>query len=330
MSAMRANEIKSLLSREKREMTQNDDTSAAAMKPGLAGSIRRMAAALGVAAGIAVAGLAGAGMSPALAAESIAPPGVSWSFAGPFGTYDRAQLQRGFKVYREVCAGCHGLSRVAFRNLAEPGGPGFSEDQVKALAAEYQVKDGPNDAGDYFERAGIPSDRFPSPFPNEQAARASNGGAYPPDFSLLAKARTYTRGFPQFVFDIFTQYQEQGPDLIHAILTGYEEPPEGVTLQPGQHYNHYFPGHLIAMPPPLSDGQVEFPKGEDGRAIVPETVDQYARDVTAFMMWAAEPHLEARKQLGFKVILFLIVFAGLLYFTKKKIWAGSHGDERHA
>jgi ubiquinol-cytochrome c reductase cytochrome c1 subunit len=184
-----------------------------------------------------------------------------------------------------------------FRNLSQPGGPEFSKGQVAALAATYQVKDGPNEQGEMFDRPGRPADRFPSPFPNEQAARAANGGAYPPDFSVLAKARTYERGFPRFIFDIFTQYQEQGPDYIHALLTGYhEKPPEGITLLPGQYYNEYMPGHLIAMPKPISDGQVEYPKGPDGKSPVPETVDQYSRDVSAFMVWMAEPHLEARKR----------------------------------
>lgn len=276
---------------------------------------------------LALTGLA-AGLSLALfqpaaqAAEGgFKPPQLSWSFSGPFGKFDRAQLQRGFKVYKEVCASCHGASLVAFRNLSQPGGPEFTPGQVAALAATYQIKDGPNDQGEMFDRPGRPADRFPSPFPNEQAARAAQGGAYPPDFSVLAKARTYERGFPTFVFDIFTQYQEQGPDYIHALMVGYEEPPAGVTLLPGQNYNKYMPGHLIAMPKPLSDGQIEYPKGPDGKAPVPETVDQYARDVAAFMVWMAEPHLEARKRMGLQVMLFLVIFAGLLYYTKKKVWS---------
>jgi len=249
------------------------------------------------------------------AAESVTPPRQDWSFAGPFGTFDRGQLQRGLKVYREVCQACHGLSLVAFRTLAQPGGPGFSPAQAAAIAAEYQVQDGPNDQGEMFERAGRPADRFPSPFPNEQAARAANGGAYPPDLSVVAKARTYERGFPWFLFDIVTQYQEQGPDYLVALLTGYEDnPPEGVTLPEGTHYNKYFPGHAIGMPKPLSDGQVTYSDG------APETTAQYAKDVTAFLMWTAEPHMEARKRIGFQVMIFLIVFAGLLYFTKKKVW----------
>lgn len=277
---------------------------------------------------LALAGLA-AGLSltliqPAAQAAEAGPkpPAMSWSFAGPFGKFDRAQLQRGFKVYKEVCASCHGASLIPFRTLSQPGGPEFTPGQVAALAATYQIKDGPNDQGEMFDRPGRPADRFPSPFPNEQAARAAQGGAYPPDFSVLAKARTYTRGFPTFIFDIFTQYQEQGPDYIHALLTGYEEPPAGFpALLPGQNYNKYMPGHLIAMPKPISDGQVEYPKGADGRSPVPETVDQYSRDVAAFMVWMAEPHLEARKRLGMQVMIFLVIFAGLLYYTKKKVWS---------
>ena len=256
------------------------------------------------------------------AGERVEPPALSWSFSGPFGKFDRAQLQRGYKIYKEVCANCHSASLLKFRNLSQPGGPEFTPGQVTALAATYQIKDGPNEAGEMFERPGRPADAFPSPFPNEQAARSANCGAYPPDMSVLAKARTYERGFPRFVFDIFTQYQEQGPDYIAALLTGYKDPPpEGVTLQPGQYYNTYMPGHLIAMPNVLNDGQVEFPKGPDGQPQVPETAKQYAKDVTAFLMWAAEPHLEARKRLGLQVMLFLLIFGGLLYYTKKKIWS---------
>jgi len=251
--------------------------------------------------------------------HGVAPPGNKWSFAGPFGTFDRGALQRGLKVYKEVCSACHGLSLVAFRNLADPGGPGYSTAQAAAFASEYKVKDGPNDAGDMFERPGRPADYFPSPFPNEQAARAANGGAAPPDLSLAAKALSYKRGFPWFVFDLFSQYQEQGPDFIAALLQGYEDkPPAGFNLPEGSYYNKYFPGHAIKMPKPLSDGQVTFDDGS------PATVAQYAKDVVTFLMWAAEPHMEARKQLGLQVFVFLILLTGLLYFTKKKVWATAH------
>lgn len=240
------------------------------------------------------------------------PREQNWSFSGPFGTYNRGQLQRGLKVYREACAACHGLDLVAFRNLADLG---YSDGQVRALAAEYQIMDGPDANGDMFERPGIPSDRFPSPFPNIEAAAASNNGAAPPDLSLIAKARAVERGFPQFVIDIFTQYAELGPDYLYSLLTGYVDPPEGYEVPEGTYYNPYFlAGTALAMPPPLMDGMVTY---DDG---APETVSQYAHDVSAFLMWAAEPHLEARKQMGFGVMIFLVLFGGLVYLTKRKVW----------
>jgi ubiquinol-cytochrome c reductase cytochrome b/c1 subunit len=251
----------------------------------------------------------------ALAEEAPHPPRQTWSFSGPFGTFDRAQLQRGYKVYKEVCATCHSMHLLSFRNLGEPGGPGFSKAQVAAIAAEAKVQDGPNDSGEMFERPGRPADRFPSPFPNDAAARAANGGALPPDFSVLAKARSYERGFPTFIFDIFTQYQEQGVDYIYALLHGYENAPQGFSLPAGTHYNKYFPGHALGMPKPIEDGRVEYTDG------TPATLDNYAKDVAAFMMWAAEPHMEARKRIGFQVMIFLLVFTGLLYFAKKKVWS---------
>ena len=259
-----------------------------------------------------------AGFVSLAAAAGETPPREKWSFSGPFGKFDRAQLQRGFKVYREVCQNCHGLALLSFRNLAEAGGPGFSVAQAAAVAAEYKIKDGPNDAGDMFKRAGRPADRFPSPFPNENAARAANGGAYPYDLSVMAKARTYERGFPWFVIDVFTQYQEQGPDYLAALIKGYGEAPTGMNMPAGMSFNRYFPGHMIGMPQPLQDGQITYDDGTKG------TTDQYAKDVTAFLMWAAEPHMEARKRIGFQVFIFLIVFSGLLYFTKKKVWANAH------
>ncbi|MGQ3674465.1 cytochrome c1 [Xanthobacter sp. TB0139] len=266
-------------------------------------------------------GVAGAALlaaAPGLSAQAAGgghgPERMEWSFAGPFGMYDQAQLQRGFKVFKEVCSSCHSADFLAFRNLAQPGGPGFTEDQAKQIASEYQVQDGPDDAGDMFERPARLSDHWPAPFPNEQAARASNGGALPPDLSVIAKARSYHVGFPGFITDAFIQYQEHGVDYIHALLTGYEDAPEGVTVQPGLHYNLYFAGNQIAMPAPLSDELVEYTDGS------PMTVEQYSQDVSAFLMWVAEPHLETRKRIGFQVMIFLIVLAGLLYFTKKKIW----------
>ena len=264
--------------------------------------------ALSLAAGVALAA------APAFAQEAAppTPPRQTWSFSGPFGQYDQAQLQRGFKIYREVCSNCHSMNYLAFRNLADPGGPGFSEAQAAAVAAEYKIND-LDDKGQPIERAGRPADYFPAPFPNAAAAAAANGVA-PPDMSTLAKARGYTRGFPWFIFDMFTQYQELGPDYIHAILTGYEDPPKGFKVPEGGHYNKYFPGHNIAMPKPLEDGQVTY---DDG---TPQTLDQYAKDVSAFLMWASEPKLDQRHRVGFQVLIFLVVLAGLLYFTKKKVW----------
>jgi cytochrome c1 len=256
--------------------------------------------------------------SAAHAAEGqVTPPAQKWSFSGPFGKFDQGQLQRGFKIYKEVCASCHSMSLLSFRNLAESGGPGFSPAQVEALAAEYKIKD-LDDKGEAIERNGRPADNFPAPFANALAAAAANGGVAPPDLSTMAKARTYERGFPWWVIDIFSQFQEQGPDYIHALLTGYTEPPKGFTMPPGGNYNTYFPGHVIAMPPPITEGQVTY---DDG---APQTLEQYSRDVTAFMMWAAEPHLVQRKRIGFQVMIFLIVLSGLLYFTKKKVWSAVH------
>lgn len=242
------------------------------------------------------------------------PTEEKWSFAGPFGTYDKAQLQRGLKVYKEVCAACHSMKMVAFRTLEDLG---YSEAQVKAFAAEYTVQDGPNADGEMFERPAVPADYFPPPFPNVEAAAAANNGAAPPDFSLIAKARGVERGFPTFVFDIFTQYAQGGPDYIHSLLTGYDhEPPAGMQIAEGTHYNPFFiGGKSLAMANPLSDDQVTYDDGS------PQTVDQYGRDVSAFLMWAAEPHLEDRKKTGFRVMVFLVLFAGLVYLTKRKVWS---------
>jgi ubiquinol-cytochrome c reductase cytochrome c1 subunit len=241
------------------------------------------------------------------------PRHVSWSFAGPFGIFDPQQLQRGFQVYREVCASCHSLELVAFRTLASEAGPHFSEEAVKALAETYAIAD---DSAEYGERPGRPSDVFPPapPYP----------GANPPDLSVIAKARAIERGFPTFVFDVFTQYQETGPDYIYSLLTGYQDPPEGVTLPEGSYYNPYFiSGPSLAMPPPLSDGLVAYAQNQDETQAndVPETVDQYSRDVAAFLMWAAEPHMADRKSMGLTVMVFLVILAGLVYYTKKKVWA---------
>jgi cytochrome c1 len=262
-------------------------------------------------------------LAPALAQDhenTLLPPKNRWSFAGPFGKFDRGQLQRGLKVYREVCSVCHGLKMIAFRNLAEPGGPGFTTAQAEAIAAEYKVQDGPNDQGEMFERPGRLADYFPAPFPNDQAARARYN-AVPPDLSVIAKARGYERGFPYWLLDMLTQYQEHGVDYISALLQGYEDkPPASVTVPPGTFYNKYYPGHTIAMPPLLTDKLVDYTDGS------PTTVEQYSKDIAAFLMWTAEPHLEQRKRVGMQVFVFLVVLAGLLYFTKKKVW---HEVELH-
>lgn len=247
-----------------------------------------------VAAGAIALGLGGA----AQAAEKIELPAMKWSFDGVFGTYDRAQLQRGLQVYKEVCAACHGLRYVAFRNLTDLG---YSPEEVKAFASTYEVQnEEPNEQGEMFMRPGRDSDRFPSPFPNEQAARAANGGAYPPELSLMAEARA------------------GGPDYLHALLVGYVPPPSGFTMLEGLYYNAYFPGHQIAMPPPLNAGQVSYADGTEA------SVDQMAKDVSAFLAWAAEPNMETRKAMGIKVMLFLFVMTGLFIAIKKKIWRNMH------
>jgi ubiquinol-cytochrome c reductase cytochrome c1 subunit len=248
---------------------------------------------------LAAAALAAVLFAPALsrAAGETPLPRQEWSFDGVFGTYDRASLQRGFQVYKEVCSACHPVTHLSFRDLTQIG---YTEDQVKAIAAGYQITDGPNDEGQMFQRPGRPSDPIPGPFPNDQAARVANNGALPPDQSLIVKARP------------------GGPNYVYAILTGYKEAPPGFKLQEGMNYNEFFPGHQIAMPPPLSDNAVTFADG------TPATVPQMAHDVTSFLTWAAEPNLDDRHRTGFKVILFLIVGAGVFYTAKRKIWAPLH------
>jgi cytochrome c1 len=272
-------------------MTTREFTMASFFRP--AGIVRGAVAASLIAAVLAFAA------QPAAAAEGAAAPAAqSWSFDGVFGTFDRGALQRGFKIYTESCASCHAMKFLAYRNLGEPGGPEFGEAEVKAIAAEATVQDGPNEDGDMFERPGLPSDRFVSPFPNDNAARAANNGALPPDLSVIAKARAH------------------GPDYLFALLTGYGEPPAGFELREGMNYNAAFPDHQIAMPQPLSDGAVDYTDG------TPTDLRQLARDVTTFLVWAAEPKLEARKRAGFQVMIYLVLLAGLLYFTTKKLWTG--------
>lgn len=258
-------------------------------------------------------------MGQASAAEGIEIPKQSWTFAGVFGTYDENQLQRGFQVFREVCASCHSARLLAFRNLSEHGGPGYSEAQVKALAAEYEIADAEVEGG---VRPGVAADRWPSPFASERDARDANGGALPPDFSVIAKARGTSQPFPWWILNYFTGYSEGGPDYIHALLTGYEEtPPEDVTDFPAdKYYNHVFAGNAIGMAPPLQDELVTYEADANGLT-PPMTVDQYARDVSAFLMWVAEPHLVERKATGFKVIVFLFLFAGLMWAVKQRLWS---------
>ena len=248
------------------------------------------------------------------AEEAPKPPRERWSFSGLFGRYNPEQLQRGFKVYKEVCSNCHSL-KIPFRTLASPDGPDFSEAQVKALAATYQVTNAePNDKGEIFKRPGLPSDIIPPPdaYPNPEAAAATFGKA-PPDMSTLVKARKYERGLPWFIFDAlpFDQYQEVGADYVYAILNGY-------TKADDLNWNLYFPGHKIAMPKPLSDGQVDYTDG------TPTTTPQYSKDVISFLYWASEPTLVERKRTGLRVMVFLIVLSVLLYLVKKKIWSQVH------
>jgi ubiquinol-cytochrome c reductase cytochrome c1 subunit len=230
---------------------------------------------------------------------------VSWSFEGPFGKFDQAQLQRGYKVYHDVCSTCHSMNLMTFGDMAAVGAPFYSPKYpnpndnpvVKSLAKDFMVNTIDDETGDTVQRPATTSDHFKAPFPNEAAARAANGGALPPDMSLLAKAR------------------EGGSRYIYSLVTGYENAPAGVTLAPGKYYNPYFPGnHLIGMPPPLRDGAVSY---DDG---VAATKDQEAKDVAAFLAWASEPHQQERKQMGFSVMIYLLIFAGLLYASYKRIW----------
>ena len=231
------------------------------------------------------------------AGESEKPLSPGWSFKGFFGTFDRASLQRGYQVYTEVCSACHSMKYLSYRNLGEPGGPGFSKEQVKIIASQFEITDGPNSDGDMFTRPARPSDKFVSPYPNDQAATAANGGAYPPDMSVLVKARS------------------GGADYIYSLLVGYEDPPEGITLDDGVYYNKYMAGNKIKMSNPLSDGIVEYSDGTEA------TIDQMSRDVVTFLSWAAETHMEARHKTGFRAIIYLIIITILVYFAMKKIWS---------
>ena len=237
-------------------------------------------------------------VSVSMAAENskkLLNPG--WSFKGYFGKFDRASLQRGYQVYTEVCAACHSMKYLNYRNLAESGGPEFTVDQAKIIASQFEVEDGPNSDGDMFTRPARLSDKFVSPYPNDEAAKAANGGAYPPDMSVLVKAR------------------KGGANYIYSLLLGYEDPPPSVSLDDGVYYNVYMSGNKIKMANPLSENIVEY---IDGTA---STEEQMAKDVVTFLAWAAEPHLEARHKMGFKAILYLFIITILVYFSMKKIWS---------
>ena len=231
------------------------------------------------------------------AAEKVEYLKTDWSFKGLFGKFDRGSLQRGYQVYTEVCSSCHSMKYVSYRNLAEKGGPEFSEEQAKAIAASFEVTDGPNADGDMFDRPGKLSDKFVMPYDNVKAAQAANGGAYPPDMSVLVKARG------------------GGANYIYSLLQGYEDPPIGVTLDEGVHYNKYMYGNKIKMSNPLSNGLVEYADGTEA------TVEQMSKDITTFLMWTAEPHLESRHRMGFKAIVYLIILTILVYFSMKRIWS---------
>ena len=234
---------------------------------------------------------------PLQSAEMVDPIKVDWSFKGLTGTFDRASLQRGFQVYKEVCASCHSMQYLSYRNLSEPGGPEFTEDEAKFIAASFEILDGPNSEGEMFTRPAKLSDKFLMPYDNVEAAKAANGGAYPPDMSVLVKAR------------------KGGADYIYSLLLGYEDPPSDIKLDDGVYYNKYMYGNKIKMPVPLSDGLVEYGDGTLA------TEEQMAKDITTFLMWSAEPHLERRHKTGFRVIIYLIILSILVYLTMKKIWS---------
>ena len=224
-------------------------------------------------------------------------PKHNWSFKGLTGTFDKSAVQRGFKVYREVCAGCHSMSLLYYRDLIDIG---FSDEEVKAIAAEYTVIDGPNEEGELFERPAKPSDRFVSPFSNEQEARVSNNGSYPPDLSVITKAKKH------------------GPDYIFNLLLGYMDPPVDFELGEGMYYNQWKEGHQISMAQPLDEGYVDYDDGTEN------TLPQLAEDITTFLVWSAEPELEERKKLGIKVLLFFIVLGSIVFIVKNRLWREIH------
>ena len=222
---------------------------------------------------------------------------LEWSFKGFFGKFDRASLQRGYQVYAEVCSACHSMKYLSYRNLAEAGGPEFSEEQAKVIASQYEVTDGPNNDGEMFTRPARLSDNFVGSFANEEEVKAANGGSYPPDMSVLVKAR------------------KGGANYIYSVLLGYDDPPSDITLDDGVYYNTFISGNKIKMAKPLSESLVQYSDG------TPATEEQMAKDVTTFLAWAAEPHLEARHKLGFRTVAYLIIITILVYFSLKKVWS---------
>jgi ubiquinol-cytochrome c reductase cytochrome b/c1 subunit len=275
-----------------------------------------------IAAAVLALGLAATVATSALGAEGQRHArDVDFSFEGPFGTFDRGQLQRGFLVYNQLCSACHSMGLLSYRNLGQPGGPEFAEAEVQAIAASRQVTDGPDESGEMFERPGVASDRFVAPFPNQQAARAANAGVAPPDLSLITKSRAGWEGSLATFYTTTLWHGIGGPEYVYSVLTGYEQtPPELADQQPDTaHYNPYFTAApWIAMPPPLADGAVEYGDGTEA------TVDQMARDVAAFLAWAAEPTLEERKRVGFQVLLYMAVLTVLLFLIKNMIWSRIH------
>ena len=235
--------------------------------------------------------------SHSFAAEKVEYLKTDWSFKGLFGKFDRGSLQRGYQVYTEVCAACHSMQYLSYRNLAEQGGPEFTEEEAKAIAANFEVLDGPNSEGEMFTRPAKLSDKFVMPYANDEEAKSANGGAYPPDMSVLVKAR------------------KGGADYVYSLLLGYEDPPSGIKLDDGVYYNKYMYGNKIKMPAPLADDLVEYSDGTKA------TQEQMAKDVVNFLMWSAEPHLETRHKTGFRVISYLIILTVLVYFSMKKIWS---------
>ena len=287
---------------------------------------------LGLAAITAIAGVVASASVHAAGGPSHPIKHEHWSYGGLFGHYDKAQLQRGFRVYKDVCSACHGLKRVYFRNLAEPGGPEFPVESVKELAKEWpnQITDGPNNDGAMFQRPALLSDPILGPYKNDKEARAAQNGALPPDLSLITRARnTHNEArWPMHVLlmarDIFSGYQDGGSNYVHALKMGYHEAPADFTLSDGMSYNTVFPGNQIAMPNVLDGGPVNYADGQENYDGPAASHDQNARDVTAFLAWAADPSLNERKQIGWVVILYLVLTTVLLYFGKRRLWAKFH------